>query len=74
MTAWFVSFLIWHFLVFCFIVILIARIADGFRQRMVEGSKKARQEPAREILRRRVALGEIAEAQYREMLAVLDAE
>jgi len=74
MTAWFIVALVWRLLVFCFIVVLIARMVSGFRARMTETFDAARRLPAREILRRRFALGELTEAQYREMLAVLDAE
>ncbi len=71
---WFIAALVWRLLVFCFIVVFIARMVNGFRTRMTEDAEHARRLPAREILRRRFALGELTEAQYREMLAVLDAE
>jgi len=74
MTAWFIAALVWRLLVFCFIVVFIARMVNGFRTRMTDDAEQARRMPAREILRRRFALGELTEAQYREMLAVLDAE
>ena len=74
MTAWFIAALVWRLLVFCFIVVFIARMISGFRARMADEAENARRLPAREILRRRFALGELTEAQYREMLSVLDAE
>ncbi len=74
MTAWFGLYLVWHFLVICFIVVFIARMLVGFRSRMMDNRKLERLAVAREILRRRFALGEVTEERYREMLAVLDAE
>ena len=74
MTLWFVGTLVWRFLVFCFIVVFVGRMAFGVRERMLDERRDERFMPARETLRRRFALGELTEAQYREMLAVLDAE
>jgi len=74
MTAWFIAALVWRLLVFCFIVVFIVRMALGVRERMLDEHMNERFMPAREIVRKRFALGELTEVQYREMLAVLDAE
>ena len=42
MTAWFIAALVWRLLVFCFIVVFIARMISGFRARMTETLDAAR--------------------------------
>ena len=74
MTALFIAALALRFLVICFILVLIARASVGFHARVHEETAKARLRPAREIVKRRFALGELNEAQYRDMLTTLDAE
>jgi uncharacterized membrane protein len=72
MSALFVAALVWRFLALCFIIVAIAWFAAGVREHVRSAMIETRNRPARETVRRRFALGEVTEAQYREILAVLD--
>ncbi|MEI6874698.1 MAG: hypothetical protein WCL50_06170 [Spirochaetota bacterium] len=74
MNAPMIAGLLLHFLVFCFVAVFIALMAQGFHKRAVLEAERNRLRPAREILKRRFALGQCSESSYRETLAALDAE
>ncbi len=67
-----IGFALFHFLGLAFLILACIAVAGSIRDRRLGEQRKVRTSAAREILRRRFALGEIPETDYREKLSILD--